>query len=345
MAATVETTGVMTGPTAYDNAIMPWLPGLEDVLRARKALTGLLPRTPLVPVPALSEKLGFNLWLKLETLLPTGAFKVRGGIFLVSLLPDALKRRGVVTASTGNHGQSIAYAAGSAGIEATIFVPVGANEVKVASMRRLGANVRFAGGDFFETTRAAESYAAESGAYYVHPANEPALIAGVGTYSLEIVEELPEIDALFVPIGGGSGLSGASIAAKTIKPSLRLVGVQSTGAPISVESWRARSLLKGDSINTFAEGIATREAFDLPSKIFWDRVDDMALVSDTDLKRSMLTIMSYARVVAEGAGAAALAAAYLSREALRGSNVVCVVSGGNVTFDALKQIVNEEQPW
>jgi threonine dehydratase len=324
---------------------MPWLPGLDDVLRARKALIGRLPRTPLVAAPALSERLGFNLWLKLETVLPTGAFKVRGGVFLASLLPEAVKRRGVVTASTGNHGQSIAYAAGDAGVDATIFVPVGANEVKVASMRRLGAAIEFAGGDFFETTRAAEAYAAESGAYYVHPANEPALIAGVGTCSLEIVEELPEIDALFVPIGGGSGLSGASIAAKAIKPSLRLVGVQSIGAPISVESWRARTLLKGDRIETFAEGIATREAFDLPSKLFWDRVDDMALVSDTDLKRSMLTIMSYTRVVAEGAGAAALAAAYRSRGELRGQNVVCVVSGGNVAFDALKQIVNEEQPW
>lgn len=345
MAVAIENKGFMTGPTAYDNAIMPWLPGLEDVLRARRAIAGVLPRTPLVPVPALSEKLGFNLWLKLESMLPTGAFKVRGGVFLISLLPDELKRRGVVTASTGNHGQSIAFAAAAAGVSATIFVPLKANEVKVASIKRLGATVEFAGEDFFDTARAAEAYAEDRGAYYVHPANEPALIAGVATYSLEILEELPEIDALFVPIGGGSGLSGASIAAKSIKPSLHLTGVQAIGAPISVESWRSRTLLKGDRADTFAEGIATREAFDLPSQLFWDRVDDMALVSDTDLKRSMLTIMSYARVVAEGAGAAALAAAYLKRDELRGKNVVGVVSGGNVTFDALKQIVNEEQPW
>jgi threonine dehydratase len=345
MEAPVKKTGVMTGPTAYDNAIMPWIPELPDVLRARRVISGVLPRTPLVPVPALSEKLGFNLWLKLESVLPTGAFKVRGGVNLVSMLPDALKQRGVVTASTGNHGQSIAFAAQAAGVTATIFVPVGANEVKVASMQRLGATVEFAGADFFETTRAAAAFASDRGAYYVHPANEPALVAGVATYSLEILEELPEIDALFVPIGGGSGLSGASIAAKTVKPSLHLVGVQAIGAPTSVEAWKARSLLKGERADTFAEGIATREAFDLPSKLFWDRVDDMTLVSDTDLKRSMLTIMSYARVVAEGAGAAALAAAYQQRDALRGKNVVGVVSGGNVTFDALKQIVDEERPW
>jgi threonine dehydratase len=190
-----------------------------------------------------------------------------------------------------------------------------------------------------------DAFAAREGAYLVHPANEPALVAGVATYSLEVLEDLPETDVMFVPIGGGSGVSGASLVTGAVKPSVRLFGVQSSGAPAVFESWKQRSLLKLETVQTFAEGIATREAFDLPSNIFWDRVEEIVLVADTDIKRSMLTIMEHGRIVAEGAGAAALAAAFAMRDQLQGQTVVCVVSGGNVTSDSIQQIVKEEQPW
>jgi threonine dehydratase len=331
--------------TAYPNQVMPWIPDMDDVLRAADVIATWLPRTPLIHLPALSAQTGVNIWLKAEAVLPTGSFKVRGGINLMSLLPDALKQRGVVTASTGNHGQSIAFAAQIAGVRATIFVPEGANPLKVASMRRMGAEVVFAGRDFAESCEAMDAFAAREGAYLVHPANEPALIAGVATYTREILEDKPDTAVMFVPIGGGSGVSGASLVALAMKPELRLYGVQAAGAPAVYESRKAGRLLKLDQMQTFAEGVATREAFDLPSKIFWNRVDEIVLVTDTDIKRSMLTIMEQGRIVAEGAGAAALAAAVSMRDQLQGQNVVCVASGGNVTIDSIKQIVNEEQPW
>jgi threonine dehydratase len=331
--------------TAYPNQVMPWIPGMDDVLRAADVIATWLPRTPLIHLPALSAQTGVNIWLKAEAVLPTGSFKVRGGINLMSLLPDALKQRGVVTASTGNHGQSIAFAAQIAGVRATIFVPEGANPLKVASMLRMGADVVFAGRDFAESCEAMDAFAAREGAYLVHPANEPALIAGVATYTREILEDKPDTAVMFVPIGGGSGVSGASLVALAMKPELRLYGVQAAGAPAVYESRKAGRLLKLDQMQTFAEGVATREAFDLPSKIFWNRVDEIVLVTDTDIKRSMLTIMEQGRIVAEGAGAAALAAAVSMRDQLQGQNVVCVASGGNVTIDSIKQIVNEEQPW
>ena len=331
--------------TPYTNQIMPWMPEMQDVLQARRVIASYLPRTPLIAMPALSERLGFNLWLKAELVLPTGSFKVRGGLNFMSQLPAEIAARGVVTASTGNHGQSIAFAAQAKGISATIYVPEGANPLKVASMRRLGAEVRLEGSDFFESCVAMDAFAETSGAYRVHPANEPPIIAGVGTYALEIFEDLPSVDAIFVAVGGGSGLSGITLVSQAIKPRTRLFGVQSSGAPAAYESWKARELMKLDRMETFAEGIATREAFDLPARIFWDQVEEIVLVSDTDIKKSMLTILEQGRIVAEGAGAAALAAAVNRRDVLQGKNVVCVASGGNVTIEQLKQFMNEEQPW
>ena len=250
--------------------------------------------------------------------MPTGSFKVRGGLNFMAQLPEELSKHGVVTASTGNHGQSIAYAARAAGVKATIFVPEAANSIKVASMRRMGADVRLEGRDFFESCEAMEAFAQHSHAYRVHPANEPAIVAGVATYALEIFEDLPDVDAIFVAVGGGSGLSGVTIARDALKPATRLFGAQSFGAPAAYESWKARELKKLDRMETFAEGIATREAFDLPARMFWDKVDEIVLVSDTDIETSMLTILEHARIVAEGAGAAALAAAFPSEISFRG---------------------------
>ena len=165
MVASSQLEQPVTGKTPYPNLAMPWLPTLADVLAAKSVIARTLQRTPLISVPSLRERLGFDLYLKCESLLPTGAFKVRGGLFLMDRLPAEHRTRGVVTASTGNHGQSIAYAAGASNVSATIFVPEGANPVKVASMERLGAKVVFAGTDFADSCRAGESCAAENGAY------------------------------------------------------------------------------------------------------------------------------------------------------------------------------------
>ncbi|MDQ3694537.1 MAG: pyridoxal-phosphate dependent enzyme [Chloroflexota bacterium] len=321
------------------------LPTLLDVYRARQVVDRYLAPTPLIQPPALGELLGCNAYVKCENLQPIGAFKVRGGINLLSQLSPAELGRGVVTASTGNHGQSIAYAARLFDARATIHMPERANPLKVAAMRRFGADVVFSGVDFDTCTGAAEADAAARGAYFVHTSNEPRLIAGVGTYALEIIEEVPDLDVLIVPVGGGSGASGACIAGKGINPRLRVIAVQAEGAPAVYETWRSGRFVAHDRVDTFAEGMATRVSHSLPAQILWRRLDDFRLVSDQDLRRAILTLLTTTGLLAEGAGAAALAAAYAMRHDLAGRNVALVLSGGNLTLDALAGALATEQPW
>lgn len=321
------------------------IPTLKDVFLARQVVDRHLPRTPLLQSQALNEKLGFTLFLKCENLQPTGAFKVRGGINLLNSLSESERKLGVVTASTGNHGQSIAYAARLFGARAIIYVPVGANPLKVAGMKRLGAEVVFEGVDFDECRIAAGERAARDGMYFVHSANEPRLIAGVATAALEIMETQPDLDCLIVPVGGGSGLSGACIVGKAISPDLTIVGVQAEGAPVFYESWKRRETLAFERADTFAEGLATRVAFSFPARIVWPLVDDVCLVSDQEIKRAMLAMLESAHLATEGAGAASVAAAWRRRDELKGKRAACMVSGGNVTLDGLKQAMDEERPW
>jgi threonine dehydratase len=321
------------------------LPTLADVFRARAVIRNYLKPTPAIESAALSERMGCRVIVKCENLQPIGAFKVRGGIYLLSQLTDEQRAAGVVGASTGNHGQSIAYAAKLFGTHATIYVPEGANPIKVASMERLGATVVAHGPDFDTAHDACREHARETGKYFIHSADVPELIAGVGTYTLELLEEYPEIEAMFVPIGGGSGLSGACVAGKSINPDLQVFGVQAEGAPAVYESWRDRELKKLDQCDTFAEGVATREAFGLPAALLWDVVDDMLLVSDADLRRSILTLLETTRMLAEGAGAAALAGLAQRREEMAGKTVAIVLSGGNLTLEGLRQALDEERPW
>ena len=243
------------------------LPTMVDVARAREVIADYLTPTPMLATPALDALLGCQAFLKCENLQPVGAFKVRGGLFLMSDLAPEDRARGVVTASTGNHGQSIAYAAREFGAPATVWMPEEANQLKVASMRRLGADVRFAGRDFDESRVEAERDAAERGAHFIASANDWRLIAGVATYTVEMLEAVPDLDVLIVPAGGGSGLSGACLAGKSLSPRLRVIGVQAAGAPVIYDTWRSGRLEEIDRADTFAEGLATRVAFSLPAQI------------------------------------------------------------------------------
>lgn len=321
------------------------IPTLQDVFLARRVIDRVLTPTPLLESSALNEKFGCRLFLKCENLQPTGAFKVRGGVNLLSSLTDEERKLGVVTASTGNHGQSIAFAARLFGVRALIYMPEHANPMKVAGMRRLGAEVVFEGPDFDACRLAAEQRAKRDGMYFVHTANEPRLIAGVATATLETLEAQPDLDYLIVPAGGGSGLSAACIVGKTIAPELKIIGVQAEGAPVIYESWKRREVLAFDRVDTFAEGLATRVAFDFPARIIWPAVDDIKLVSDREMKRAMVTLLESAHIAAEGAGAASLAAAWGMKSELEGKRVACMVSGGNVTLDGLKQAMDEERSW
>jgi threonine dehydratase len=313
-------------------------PTFTDVLEARTRIAQYLSPTPLREYPPLGRLLEATVFVKHENHLPTGAFKVRGGINLVSQLTADERERGVVASSTGNHGQSIAFGARIFGVKATICVPEVANPVKVAAMRDLGAEIVPNGVDFDEARELAEQLAAQHGFRYIHSGNEPHLISGVGTATLELIETEPRIDTIIVPVGGGSGAAGAAIVAKTLNPSIRVIGVQSDAAPAAYRSWRERRLLE-DEMRTFAEGLATRVAFDLPQRIMWELLDDFVLVSDDEIRAAQLVLLESTRNLIEAAGAAPLAAAVKLRDELAGRRVARIASGGNASPDQLRELL------
>jgi threonine dehydratase len=318
---------------------MEWeSPTLADVYEARLRIAPHLRPTPLYGYPALDELVGTEVVVKHENHQPIGAFKVRGGVNLVAQLTADERERGVVTASTGNHGQSIAYAARLFGVRAVICVPEGANPVKTASIRGLGAELECHGRDFDDAREHAEHLAREHGYRYVHSGNEPTLIAGVGTEMLEIVEQEPRTEVVIVPIGGGSGAAGTCIVAKALDPSIRVIGVQSEAAPAALRSWRGRALVE-DRMETFAEGLATRTAFELPQQIMWELLDDFEAVTDDEIRRAQTQMIQTTRNLIEAAGAAPLALALRMRDQLAGRRVAIVASGGNASLEQLRDVL------
>jgi threonine dehydratase len=303
---------------------------LADVLEARRRIRPYLRATPLYPYAGLDELIGAEVWVKHENHQPVGAFKVRGGVNLVAQLDEEERRRGLIAASTGNHGQSIAYAARLHSVVARICVPENANPVKLAAMRALGAELIEHGKDFDDAREQCERLASEHGYRYIHSGNEPLLIAGVATETLEILEDRPDIDAIIVPIGGGSGAAGACIVAKGIRPEIEVIGVQSEAAPAAFLSWQARALLDGQN-ETFAEGLATRIPFELPQQILWEDLDDFVLVGEDEIRQANRLMIEHTRNLVEPAGAAPLAAALKLRDRLRGKRIALVLSGGNIS--------------
>jgi threonine dehydratase len=310
---------------------------LDDVLDARERIAPHLRPTPLYRYPVLDELVGADVFVKHENHQPVGAFKVRGGVNLVSRLDAGERRRGVVTASTGNHGQSIAFAARLFGVRAIVCVPERANPVKVASMRGLGAELVFHGRDFDDARERAELLAERDGLRYVHSGDEPHLIAGVATETLEILEAEPAIDAVVVPIGGGSGAAGACVVAKALGGAA-VIGVQSDAAPAAYRSWREGRLVE-DRTGTCAEGLATRTAFELPQRILRESLDDFVLVDDDEILAAQAVMIESTRNLVEAAGAAPLAAALRLRERLAGRRVALVASGGNASREQLLEVL------
>jgi threonine dehydratase len=305
-------------------------PVFTDVLGARQRIAPYLRPTPLYAYRGLSELLGADVRVKHENHLPVGAFKVRGGVNLVAQLSADERERGVVTASTGNHGQSIAYASRLFGVRAIVCVPEGANPVKVAAIQGLGAEIVVHGRDFDEAREHCAQLASEHGYRYIHSGDEPHLIAGVATATLELLEDEPGIDVIVVPIGGGSGAAGACIAAKAVRAGIEIIGVQSDAAPAAYRSWKQGALVE-DRMETFAEGLATRVAFELPQRILREHLDDFVLVSDAEIRRAIVTMLEMTRNLVEAAGAASLAGALSMRERLAGKRVALICSGGNIS--------------
>jgi threonine dehydratase len=305
------------------------VPTFADVLAAAAAIRPHLAPTPLYHHPLLDRAVGLEVLVKHENHQPTGAFKVRGGINLVSRLDEVERARGIIAASTGNHGQSLAFAARRFGVRALICMPEGANPVKVEAIRAWGAEVVEQGRDFDEAREHCEALAAEHGHRYVHSGDEPLLIAGVGTQTLEIVEARPDVDLIVVPVGGGSGAAGACVVAGAMGGAVEVIGVQSEAAPAAYRSWQARRLVE-DRMCTAAEGLATRTAFALPQRILWDHLTDFVLVGEDDLERATLLMLETTRNLVEPAGAAAVAALLRHPDRFAGRRVAVVCSGGNI---------------
>jgi len=314
------------------------VPTLQDVYAARERVYRAVRPTPLMRHPLLAKEAGLDILVKHENHNPTGAFKVRGGLNLIASLPPA-ERHGVITATTGNHGQSIALACQREGVPCTILVPCGNNPEKNAAMRALGAEVIEFGRDFDEAREKVEELQKANGLRYVHSADEPLLIAGVGTYGLEIFEELPDVDVILTPIGGGSGACGCTIARTGLGSNARVIGVQAANADAFTRSWKGPTRVVADTAETFAEGMATRVTFDLPFGILKKELDDLITLSEEELAEGVRLALRTTHNLAEGAGAASLMAAMKVRDQLAGKKVVCVMSGGNIDAATLARIV------
>lgn len=310
-----------------------------DVLDALPRVRQVLKPTPLYEWPGLSELVGCRFFLKHENHQPVGAFKVRGGINLVSRLSDAERAAGILGCSTGNHGQSLAFAAKRFGVKCTIVVPENNNPGKNAAIRRLGAELIEHGRDFDEARDYCEVLQKERGCRYVHSANEPHLIAGVGTMACEIFDDLPDPDVLLVPIGLGSSVCGNAIVAKALRPGTKVIGVQAEGAAAVARSWQTGGWQTIPQVHTWAEGMATRVPAEMTLDIMRQLMDDVILVSDDELRLAAYHILLQTHNLAEGAGAAALAAALKERARFAGQKVVGILSGGNLNLAELPRIL------
>jgi threonine dehydratase len=314
-------------------------PTFFDIIQAAERIKPYLYPSPLYIYPMLNEYLGFTAYIKHENYNPTGAFKIRGGINLISQLSPKEKKQGVITASTGNHGQSIALASKIFGVKAHICVPKGANPVKVAAIRMHGAVIHEKGKDFDEAVENAIQLAQENGYRFLNSGNEPCLIAGVGTIGLEIMQQQPDIDAVISPVGSGTGAGGTATAVKALKPEARIIAVQAENAPSIYLSYRSGRLESTPTANTFADGLATRNAFELPLSVLRSHVDDFVLVSEEEMRYAIKLYLEYCHTVAEGAGAASLAAAIKLKDQLKSKKVALVLSGGNITLNELMKSI------
>ena len=319
----------MTEPVTY-----------RDVLDAEPLVRAHLPRTPLYEWPGLSERIGCRFFLKHENHLPTGAFKVRGGINLVGTLSEAERRTGIIGCTTGNHGQSLAYAGRKFGVKVVLVVPEGNNPGKNAAMRRWGAELIEHGRDFDAAREHCERLCRERRLRYVHSANEPKLIAGVGTYAQEIFEDLPDADVILVPVGLGSGVCGTCLVASARRPETRVIGVQAAAAPAVTLSWREGVMRTTEEAATWAEGMATRVPAEMTMAIMRKYLSDMVLVGEDELRETVYLLLGETHNLVEGAGAASTAAALKLRSQLAGKKVVGVVSGGNLDLRELATILD-----
>ena len=320
-------------------------PTFVDILAARRVLEPYLAPTPFYESISLGRMLGLRLWIKYENHQPISAFKVRGTLNKVLSLTDEERMRGVVTASMGNHGQGVCYAARLTDVHATVVMPEKANPDKAEAMRNLGAEVVLWGDDFEEANERALELEQEKGFIYFHAANDPWIIAGHGTVGLEMLETVPDLEALVVPVGAGGLISGVALAAKTLNPEIEVIGVQAKNVAPYVASRVEGRLVNAESANTFAEGLACRYPTDLPFRLIGRLVDDLIVASEEEMRRAIVLLLEKTHNLAEGAGAAATAGVVRLHEHLAGKKVGTILSGGNLNRHTLERALSDPHTW
>lgn len=310
---------------------------ISDVFNAAAVLKGVARQTAIIPAPKLCE--GLDLYLKTENLQLTGSFKLRGAYYKISQLSEEEKARGVIACSAGNHAQGVALGAAHNGIKALICLPAGAPLSKIEATRSYGAEVCLVPGVYDDAYAHALKLKEEHGYSFVHPFDDPKVIAGQGTIGLEILEQMPDVEAVVVPIGGGGLISGVAFTIKTLRPDVKVYGVQSSGAPSMVASLKEGRLCHLNDVSTIADGICVKEpgvnTFEMCNKY----VDEVVTVTDEEVAAAILALIEQQKIVAEGAGAVSVAAAMFGKLPLKGLKTVCLVSGGNIDVTTLSRVI------
>lgn len=312
---------------------------LEKMNEARRRLAGVAFLTPLDFSSTFSELTRNQVYFKLENVQKTGSFKIRGAFNKIQSLSGKERKRGVIAASAGNHAQGVAYAATRAGIPCVIVMPEGAPISKVAAARGYGASVVLAGGGYDDAYRAARKMQLESGATFVHGFDDIDVIAGQGTIALELLDVLPQLDAVLVPVGGGGLIAGIAFAIKKLKPQALVIGVQAAGAPAVQLSLSHNQLCELDHTSTFADGIAIRRPGETTFALIRQYVDDLVVVDDEEIAEAILLLLERTKTVVEGAGAVGLAALLHQKTTLEGAHTVILLSGGNIDMNVLSIII------
>jgi threonine dehydratase len=331
----------LMGTTSGTAELAPPTP--ESLLAARRFLQSCHPRTALRELTAAWTPSAAKVYVKCEDETPIRSFKGRGALWLLACLQDSDPGKGVITASTGNHGQGVAFAASRFGIRSVVVVPVGSSPLKIDKIRGLGADLRIIGADLTEASVAAREAAAAEGLIYVEDGEDPALMAGAATVGWEILEDLPEADAIVVPVGGGNLIAGIALVAKRLKPSVRMIGVQSAAAPAVTRSFEAGRVVDVPSA-TFAGGLATAFPGQLALNVICDLVDDMVLVSETELRAEIRDALASRATLIEGAAAAAFAALRRYGSSWGSACPVLVQTGANVSLGELESALAVPPP-
>ena len=313
----------------------------SDIVAARSTLRGVAKLTSISHSKSFSQMSGSNIFMKLENMQTTGAFKVRGAYNKLANLSPEERAKGVVAASAGDHAQGVAFSATKLGMQSTIFMPIFTPPLKVLATKGYGANVVLTGESFDDSFLASQEYTKQHDASYIHPFNDPLIIAGQGTIGLEIYEQQPDVDAVIVPIGGGGLIAGIAMAIKEMNPKVRVIGVNAAGAASMVASREANEIVSLPSVSTIADGIAVKTPGTLTFDIIQKYVDDIVSVTDTEIAHAAYLLLQRGKLLAEPAGVTSVAAALFNKVDLKGKNVVPVVSGGNINMRLLEQIIEK----